>query len=230
MQIAIPLVDVISLSQKKCDLPIRAHLAYATTENFVGRVVAGYTPELTDFALLEATAAEALCQVQNELHKKYNLSLLIYDSYRPKRAVLDFMRWSNEPVATNETGQHELAMKQKHYPHIEKNQLFKLGYVSEDSNHCYGNTVDLVLIDKNNQELPLGACFDFMDELSHHSATPAQIGEEAFLNRQLLLTCMQEFGFVPYTKEFWHYHFHEKKIIAPIDIVMTEDLRSVNVT
>ncbi len=219
------LVDVTALSKIKCLKPILANLVYATNDNFVGRLVQGYSPYARDFALMTKTAAIALCEVQNELLKQHSLSLLIYDSYRPKRAVLDFITWSNEPSKD----QQELAMKQKHYPHIEKNQLFDLGYLSADSQHCYGHTVDLVLLDKNLNEIPLGACFDFMDELSHLTAMPQQIGQEAFDNRQILSDAMQQQGFIPYQFEFWHFSHKLREIHQSIDIEITDNLKNINV-
>jgi len=223
------LFDVAALSQKLCPEPIQAELLYATPYNFIGRPIAGYVPGVKDFALLTRVAAEALCAVQNNLLQNHNLRLRIYDSYRPKRAVNDFMAWSNEPVANNEQGRFELIRKKIHYPHIEKNQLFELGYVAEDSQHCYGHTVDLVLIDDKNQEVNLGACFDFMDTLSHITCTAADIGEEALHHREILSTAMQKFDFVPYVKEFWHFSHAEKTILEPIDIIISEDLKGLNV-
>jgi D-alanyl-D-alanine dipeptidase len=223
------LVDVVALSQKSCARPIQALLAYATPENFIGRVIDGYTPGLTHFALLTKSAAEALCEVQNTLLKNHNLGLLIYDSYRPKRAVRDFVKWSLAPVNDDEQGRFELQRKDVHYPNIEKAKMFELGYVAEDSQHCYGHTVDLVLIDENGTELDLGACFDFMDEISHSTATAEKIGSEAFKNRTILAETMKNHGFVSYPFEFWHYNFKEKTIHEPIDIFITEELQGLNV-
>ncbi len=223
------LVDVVALSQKECLRPIQAYLVYATTENFVGNIIEGYTPDLTDFALLTREAGIALCKVQNDLIKQHDLGLLIFDTYRPKRAVLNFADWSKQPVAHNAQGHHELARKEIHYPHIEKNQLFDLGYVALDSQHCYGHTVDLVLIDKDCNELDLGACFDFMDTRSHLSATADEIGEKAFQYRQILIETMKKHGFLTYPYEFWHYSYKEKAIVEPMDFVITEELKGLNV-
>lgn len=219
------LVDVGALSRQLCPRPIQVNLVYATSKNLVGRPIDGYTPGVTDVALLTKIPAEALCKVQNELLETYNYGLLIYDSYRPKRAVKDFMGWSTQPVANDSAGLYELERKAKHYPHINKNQLFDLGYVSADSQHCYGHTVDLVLIDENGIELNLGARFDFMDKLSHITATADEIGEEALRNRKILSDAMQRHGFIPYEYEFWHFSHKDKTIHEPIDIVITAELR-----
>ena len=94
---SIPLVDVVSLSKQKCQHPIIGKLAYATDENFIGRVINGYSPDATDVCLLTPKAAHALCQAQNELNEKHQLGLLIYDAYRPHRAVKDFAQWIQQP-------------------------------------------------------------------------------------------------------------------------------------
>ena len=219
------MTDVIALSQQNCSRPISANLVYATPQNFVGKIIDGYTPNVTNLALMTTEAAKALCKVQNDLIKNYNLSLLIYDSYRPKRAVLNFVKWSVEPV----TNEYELERKKIHYPHIEKNQLFDLHYVSADSQHCYGHTVDLVLIDEHGNELDHGACFDYMDALSHLTCTAQDIGEVAVKNREILSQTMQEHGFIPYQFEYWHFSYHHKVIKEPMDTVITADLRGWNV-
>lgn len=218
------LIDVAALSVNKCARPIKAYLAYATNENFIGRPIVGYTPGVTDLALMTRDAAEALCQVQNELVENHQVSLLIYDSYRPAQAVADFVKWSHQAPA----GDFELARKAVHYPHIEKRRMFELGYVSENSQHCYGHTVDLVLTDIAGNELDHGACFDFMDTLSHIDITAAQIGEPALLNRVVLANAMMKFGFLTYPYEYWHFNFNNKLVNEPMNIEITADLKGLN--
>ncbi len=189
------LVDVVALSQIKCIKPIQAKLKYATDKNFTGAIVEGYSSSAKDFALMSPLAAEKLCEVQNYLLNEYGYGLLIYDAYRPKRAVKSFLFWSKEEVRDAS----EIERKQKHYPAIEKNELFKKGYVAQDSEHCYGNTVDLVLIDtSSNKKLPMGSRFDFMDEKSHVTASANEVGEEALHYRKILQDAMIRFDFQPY--------------------------------
>lgn len=220
------LIDVVALSRKQCVAPIQVNLCYAGTENFIGRVIEGYTPGVNDFALMTQDAGQALCAVQNELIKNHNMRLLIYDTYRPQRAVKDFVTWSKQPV--NTTG-NELARKAIHYPRIEKAQMFELGYVSANSQHCYGHTVDLVLTDTLGVELEHGACMDFMDRLSHLDVTADEIGEKAFLHRQILSGAMQKEGFLTYPFEYWHFCYKNKLIGEPMDFAITPELRGLNV-
>lgn len=228
------LVDVVALSKIRCLAPIKGELKYATSENFVGRPLAGYStdPNAREVCLLEQKTAEALCAVQNNLIRKYNnkYGLMIYDAYRPKRAVLDILHWSKQSPGSD----YELLRKNLHYPHIEKKQLFELGYVREDSNHCYANTVDIVLVDPMSGKLyDFGACYDYMDELSHTTMTAEDIGDEAYQLRKLLAAIMQEHGFESIKEEFWHFSYHGKDGRATdeaIDIEITPQLKGLGVS
>lgn len=215
------LIDVIKLSEKQCKEKISCTLAYATSENFLGRIVAGYNPDATHISLVTRKVADALCQVQNQLNQK-QLGLYVFDSYRPLRAVKDFKHWMHAPVQS----EYELERKRLHYPHVEKSQFALLGYVADEvSNHCFADTIDLSIIDlKTNQLLNMGAIFDYFDEVSHATATAEMIGQEAYKNRQLLSDAMQTAGFLPYETEFWHFTFRDRDIHAPIDIEITKSL------
>lgn len=224
------LIDTIELSKKLCKHPIQIELAYATSNNLVGRILAGYHANATDICLLTPNAAQALCSVQNHLIETHRLGLFVYDAYRPKRAVQDFFQWAS----TLSNAPSEQIQKNKYFPNITKDQLFPLGYIAEDSNHCYGNTIDLVLIDlHSNTLLEMGAIFDFMDTLSHWTATAQQIGTHPYQNRQKLLLAMEKFGFESYEKEFWHFSHGGsagKEIHQPLDIEITPALKGVGVT
>lgn len=216
------LVDVIKLSEKFCSHPIQGELPYATRENFLGRIVVGYSSEAKDICLMAKQAAHLLCDVQKELNKQ-NLGLFIFDGYRPLRAVHDFADWMMQPVSD----EYELVRKQIHYPDLQKKDLSELGFVKNTvSNHCFGSTVDLTLINlKNNELLPMGACFDFFGENSYVTAPPDVIGADAFHNRMILSAAMQKFGFVPYPKEYWHFDHAVRDTIFPIDIEIDATLK-----
>jgi D-alanyl-D-alanine dipeptidase len=219
------LVNVVKLSLKYCQYPIQAKLKYATNRNFVGRPIDGY--KAIDVALMTSKAARKLCAVQNSLLKNYGYGLIVYDAYRPRRAIEDFIWWSKQPVSNL----YELERKIKHYPNIEKYQLFDLGYVSKDSGHCYGNTVDLFLIDiKGNKKMDMGSRYDYMDERSHLTSNAEEIGEEAYRNRQILLEAMQKFDFEAYSKEFWHFSHQGKngrEVQTPMDMEITPEMKEL---
>ena len=70
------------------DPTIKQDIRYAGSHNFIGRPVRGY--QAAECVLTEQ-AARALAAVQKELAPR-NLSLVMWDCYRPARAVADFAR------------------------------------------------------------------------------------------------------------------------------------------
>src|SRR5207237_10039900 len=87
--------------------------------------------------ILSEAAAMALQTVQRNLAKK-KLSLIVWDCYRPKRAVDDFLQWSKDPTRS--------AMKTEFYPRTDKKQLFALGFLTKPSAHSRWSTVDLGIV------------------------------------------------------------------------------------
>lgn len=170
---------------------VRADIRYATARNLTGHPLAGY---LAPKALATREAAAALSVAFEEARRR-GYGMLIYDAYRPQKAVLDFVRWSQEPE-TNAT-------KAEFYPELEKGMLFPLGYIAERSGHSRGSTVDLTLTDGAGAPLDMGTDFDFMGDKSHHGA--AGLTEAQTSNRELLRAIMTAAGFAPYENEWWHY-------------------------
>src|SRR5258708_23224337 len=109
-------------------------IRYAGSHNFVGRPIRGY---LAAECILSVPAANALATVQKMLAEK-KLSLIVWDCYRPKRAVDDFFRWSKDPAHSE--------MKAEFYPRTDKEKLFSLGYLAIRSAHSRGSTVDLGIV------------------------------------------------------------------------------------
>jgi D-alanyl-D-alanine dipeptidase len=165
---------------------------YATSHNFTGQIVEGY---LTDKISISVKAAEALKKVSDILEKQ-GYGLLIYDSYRPKRAVDSFIEWGNQPES-NDT-------KAEFYPDFEKSQLFKLGYLAKRSAHSRGSTVDLTIFDMNTGEpLDMGSPYDFLGPISNHGSK--LISETQTKNRNILKDAMKAAGFKELRTEWWHY-------------------------
>lgn len=170
---------------------IKQDIRYFGNNNFVGRPIIGYKKPV---CLLTSEAANALSKVQALLNKQ-NLSLLVYDCYRPQMAVNDFIQWSQNADQT---------MKSLFYPHIDKRNLFKLNYIARRSGHTRGSTVDLTIVDlENNHILDMGTPFDYLDPLSHPDNR--NITKEQFQNRMLLRSLMIKFGFSPIRTEWWHF-------------------------
>lgn len=171
-------------------------MRYPTSNNFIGRPIAGYEKAT---CILTQQAASALSALQKELLAQH-LSLKVYDCYRPQMAVNDFIVWSKVV--------NDQKMKQSYYPNVNKADFFKLGYVAAKSSHTRGSTADLTIVQLHNgnqppTELPMGTHFDFMDERSH--ALSPNIQGEARKYRLFLRNMMVAAGFVPYDDEWWHF-------------------------
>ena len=174
------------------DESIKIDLRYFTTNNFTGHIIEGYK---SNMAIISYAAAKSLVQVQNDLKKK-NLSLKIFDAYRPQMSVNYFIKWSNDLADT--------INKSLYYPKIKKPQLFPMGYIAERSGHSRGSTVDLTIIDnKTNKELDMGTLYDFFGPES--STDFSNITDNQMSNRLLLLKVMTKNGFKNYPMEWWHY-------------------------
>ena len=165
---------------------IHYDMRYAQENNFVGSVIEGYQKPL---CFLSHESALALKNVQEALQKE-NLTLKVFDCYRPQRAVDHFVRWAKD---LNDT-----KMKHIYYPHVEKKVLFKKGYIAAKSGHSRGSTVDLTI-----DGLDMGTPFDFFDPRSHTDSHDVNVTQHA--NRMYLKTIMEENGFKNYSAEWWHY-------------------------
>src|SRR3954464_3617506 len=124
------------------DPTIVQDIRYAGSHNFVGRPIRGY---LAAECILSEPAAKALQTVQRNLAEK-KLSLIVWDCYRPKRAVDDFVQWSKDPTRSE--------MKTEFFPRTDKKQLFALGFLAKPSAHSRGSTVDLGIVPIASAPLP----------------------------------------------------------------------------
>lgn len=171
---------------------IKVELKYFGSENFVGQPIDGYNK---DIAILSKEATLAIKKVQDELHE-YNLSLLIYDAYRPQRAVNHFVRWAKD---LNDT-----ITKANYYPKVPKMELFNREYIASKSGHSKGSTLDVTLVNKETCEpLDMGTAYDFFGKESwvlFKNLTAQQLA-----NRMLLQTLMRKHGFRHYPQEWWHF-------------------------
>ncbi|MFD4635884.1 D-Ala-D-Ala dipeptidase VanX [Lentzea sp. NPDC058436] len=175
------------------DVPgIRWDAKYATWDNFTGKPVDGY---LVNRVAGTRALVNAL-EMAQEKAESLGFGLLLWDGYRPQRAVDCFVRWAARP----EDGR----TKARFHPHISRAEMFSLGYVAAKSGHSRGSTVDLTLYHLGSGELvPMGGDHDLMDPISHHGA--AGVGEVEAANRQHLCSIMEACGFRRYDSEWWHY-------------------------
>lgn len=164
---------------------------YYSTYNFVGERIDGYEAPLV---LLTEEAAAALSLVNGDLRRK-GLRLVLYDGYRPQRAVDHFVRWAE--------GDDE-SMRPVFYPDVDKADLFTRGFIAKRSGHSRGSTIDLTLLDeKSGTLLDMGGPFDYFGELSHPDC-PA-VTPQQHENRWLLREAMMARGFKPLSTEWWHF-------------------------
>lgn len=171
-------------------------IRYYQTNNFIGKQIPGYEQ---NYAILTKEAAIALKKVNDELLKN-NLCLKIFDAYRPQIAVDFFLEW---------TKNEDNHMKNIYYPNTNKKDLPALGYISKQSSHSRGSTIDLTIYDNNNhKELDMGSSFDYFGPISHSDYQA--ISKEQYKNRIYLQTIMKKYGFVPIKEEWWHFTLKEE--------------------
>jgi zinc D-Ala-D-Ala dipeptidase len=172
--------------------PLVVDLRYSTPHNFVGARVDGYEQPV---CLLTKQAADALAAVAQDI-APLGLGLKAFDCYRPARAVAHFVRWAKDLNDQKE--------KSEFYPDVDKQDLFRLGYIAEKSSHSRGSTVDLTLVERSTgREIDMGTPFDFFSSKSwpeDRSVTGAQRE-----NRNRLRDAMRRRGFAPYDREWWHF-------------------------
>lgn len=174
---------------------ILVDLRYSGKNNFIGRPIDGY---LKPRCIVTGETAHALKGIQSELGS-FGLGLKIYDCYRPQRAVDHFVRWAKDTKDTD--------MKDEYYPGINKESLFREGYIAIKSGHSRGSTVDLTIVSivqpNAGREIDMGSPFDFFDPKSWTNSSDISSDQRA--SRLLLKIIMEKHGFQPYQKEWWHF-------------------------
>ncbi|MBS0271976.1 MAG: M15 family metallopeptidase [Proteobacteria bacterium] len=198
------------------DPTILQEVRYALHHNFVGRPILAYNAPII---ITTEPVAFALKAVQKEL-QPFNLTLKVYDAYRPQDAVDSWILWAEDP--------DDQVMKAEFYPTIDKKDLFKEGYVGKRSSHTRGSAVDLTIVPLpvptqptwkpgdsildgrlpkgqrfTDNSIDMGTGFDCLDEMSH-TMNPT-LPPEVRANRLLLKTLMEKHGFENYWKEWWHF-------------------------
>ena len=167
-------------------------IRYYSTYNFIGDRIDGYEKPC---AILTKEAARALKAVSNEMIVQ-GYRLKVFDAYRPACAVRFFVLWGIED--------QDIRMKQYFYPDLEKQELFKRGYIAKLSSHSRGSAVDLTLLDmETGKELDMGSPFDLFSEISHPDCR--DITDEQYDNRMILQRSMIRNGFRPIDCEWWHF-------------------------
>ena len=165
-------------------------IRYYSSNNFTGNRIQGYKAPrayLTKEALKALTKAAAIL-------RKQGYRLLIWDAYRPQKAVDNFVAWINNP---NDKGDKTF------YPELNKSDLIKNNYIATKSGHTRGSTVDLTIIKKDGSFVDMGGTFDLFSEISHYKYQ--KITQEQKRNRKILHDAMIQAGFKGIYSEWWHF-------------------------
>jgi D-alanyl-D-alanine dipeptidase len=198
------------------DPTILQDMRYATANNFTGQPVPGYEAAQ---CVLHRNVAEALARAQKILAGQ-GLSLMVYDCYRPERAVRAFEAWAADGRVDPLTN--------RFHPRLPKAQLFALGYIAHRSEHSRGTAVDLTIVSlpaaeietfvpgrmygdctdakearAPDRSLDMGTGYDCLDTLSHTAAP--EITAEQRSAREKLLAALTRQGLRNYAREWWHF-------------------------
>jgi D-alanyl-D-alanine dipeptidase len=182
------------------DPTIIQDMRYAGANNFVGRPLKGYQAAE---CVVKREVGALLKSIQEELALQ-NLSLKMFDCYRPTRAVADMVAWSRD------------------------GRLFRLGYIATHSGHSTGAALDLTLVDLKadnsatfdaardygdctanvslrapDGSVDMGTGYDCSDVKSHTAAKSITAAQRRW--REKLVLLMARRGFVNYSKEWWHF-------------------------
>jgi D-alanyl-D-alanine dipeptidase len=184
------------------DPTIRQDMRYAGPVNFLGRAANGYEAPA---CILTKAAAEALAKVQKTLAAE-SLTLVVFDCYRPARAVQDFVRWVKQGGPPDP----------RWHPAVKRGRLIAEGYIGSRSAHSRGSTVDIAIAPlapgipasqacgtPDSQTLDFGTGFDCFDKASTTAFSP--LPGNAKENRMKLVEAMRAGGFRNYRREWWHF-------------------------
>ena len=165
-------------------------IRYYSSNNFTGNKINGYKAPI---AYMTKEGLKALSIAAEDLRKQ-GYRLLIWDSYRPQKAVDNFVEWINNP---NNEGDKSF------YPELKKSDLLKGQYIAAKSGHTRGSTVDLTLIKKDGSLVDMGGTFDLFSEISHPDYK--KLTKQQKKNRKILYSAMTKAGFKGIDSEWWHF-------------------------
>ena len=165
-------------------------IRYYSSYNFTGKRINGYKAPV---AYMTKESLKALSAAAADLRKQ-GYRLLIWDTYRPQKAVDNFVKWINDP---NDEGDKSF------YPDLKKSDLLAGQYIMEKSGHTRGSTIDLTLIKKDGSFVDMGGTFDLFSEISHPDYKKLTRKQKA--NRKILHDAMIKAGFQGIDSEWWHF-------------------------
>jgi D-alanyl-D-alanine dipeptidase len=188
--------DIVDLAE--IDPTIHVDMMYASSANFIGAPVDGYSANICYLTLNAALGLKNAQRRLQETARGKSLTLVVRDCYRPFKAVSQFVKWASDPKDTK--------MKSVFYPDLNKSQLIAQNYISPVSGHSRASSIDLTIAEIGAggeiKLLPMGTPLDFFGERSHTAFS--DIPEEQKQNRGLLGAVMEP-EFKNYSKEWWHF-------------------------
>ncbi len=171
----------------KADTTIRVELMYARADNFTGKVLYKDLRE----AYLHPDAMRGLSKAQQELKRLHpGYRLIVYDAARP------------------------MSVQQQMWNVVQGTS--KDIYVSNPAHggglHNYGLAVDISVLDKKGQPLPMGTKVDHLGREAHITNEEdlikrGKITKQERQNRLLLRRMMRSAGFRALPSEWWHFNW-----------------------
>jgi len=165
-------------------------IRYYSANNFTGKRIAGYKAPR---AFMTKEALAALAKAAADLRQQ-GYRILIWDAYRPQKAVDNFVAWINDPKDNGD---------KTFYPTLQKSNLLAGNYIMAKSGHTRGSTVDLTIIKKDGGFVDMGGTFDLFSEISHPDYK--KLTKKQKRNRKILRDAMIKAGFNPLDSEWWHF-------------------------
>jgi D-alanyl-D-alanine dipeptidase len=171
--------DSLLVDVQQLDSTILVDMRYRDANNFTGAPLDGYAG---NHALMRREAAQALARVQASL-KADGLGLKVWDAYRPVRATLAMVAWTQR---------------------VKREDLVRNGYIADRSRHNLGVAIDLTLVQlATRQELDMGTPHDEFSERAHTANATGAVAA----NRDKLVKAMAAQMFANYDMEWWHFSF-----------------------
>ncbi len=165
-------------------------IRYYSDNNFTGGRIRGYNAPV---AYMTKKSLNAL-SVAAEILRKQGYRVLIWDTYRPQKAVDNFVEWINSPENIGD---------KSFYPNLKKSDLLEGNYIMSKSGHSRGSTVDLTIIKKDGSFVDMGGTFDLFSEVSHPDYK--KLTRQQKKNRAILKNAMEQAGFNGIDSEWWHF-------------------------
>ena len=171
-------------------------IRYYSDYNFTGKRIDGYK---ANRAYLTKKATLALKKASDTLRNK-GYRIVIYDAYRPQKAVDNFVRWMHDE---NDIGNKSF------YPNIkDKLALISGDYVATKSGHTRGSVIDMSIVNMDGSTVDMGGTFDLFDRISNRDYD--KLTEKQKANRKILEDAMADAGFEPLQSEWWHFRLIEE--------------------